>query len=118
MIPYISFIRQFAILWQQTGFNEYQQTTLKQVAEYVYENISNYQLLDNIEYVLEHVHDLSRLIEYSNNNLRYEGIMINPQTKDPFSFEGWILQGMIFKGMGVTSFRAINVETGEVELEL
>lgn len=102
----------------KAGITEYRETTLKEVAGHVYENINNYQLLDNIEYAMAQGHSMSELIEYAENNPRYEGIMINSRTDYPFSFEGWMFQAMIFKGMGVTSFQAIDSETGEVKHEL
>ena len=102
----------------KAGITEYQETSLEEVTRYVSENIYNYQLLDNIEYALTQGHNMSELIEYAQNNLRYEGIMINSRTDNPFSFEGWMFQAMMFKGMGVTSFQAIDSETGEVKHEL
>ena len=102
----------------KAGITEYQKTTLKEVSGYVYENINNYQLLDNIEYAMAQGHSMSDLIEYAQNNPKYEGIMINSLTNNPFCFEGWIFQAMMFKGMGVTSFQAIDSETGKVEHEL
>ena len=49
----------------KTGITEYQKTTLKEVSGYVYENINNYQLLDNIEYAMTQGHSMSDLIEYA-----------------------------------------------------
>lgn len=102
----------------KTGITEYRETTFKEAAGYVYENINNYQLLDNIEYAMSQGYNMSDLIEYAQNNPRYEGIMINSLTGNPFCFEGWMFQAMMFKGMGVTSFQVIDSETGKVEQEL
>ena len=47
-----------------------------------------------------------------------KGIMLDPESDDLFSFDDWILQAVVAKGMGADSFRAFDEKTGEVKHQL
>lgn len=94
------------------------EVSFKEIFDYVYENMCNYEMLDNPEYVLEHGISFSDLVEYADKNPRYEGIILDCEGEYPFSFEGWTLKAVIFKGMGVNEFQVIDAETGEVKHEV
>ncbi|MBO7697889.1 MAG: hypothetical protein J6S38_02490 [Erysipelotrichaceae bacterium] len=47
-----------------------------------------------------------------------KGIMLDPESDDLFSFDDWILQAIVAKGMGADSFRAFDEKTGEVKHQL
>ena len=94
------------------------EVTFKEVCDYVYENMCNYEMLDNPQYVLERGIGFSELAEYADKNPRYEGIILDCEGQYPFSFEGWVLKAIVFKGMGVDSFNVIDAETGEKKYEI
>ena len=47
-----------------------------------------------------------------------KGIMLDPESDDLFSFDDWILQAVVAKGMGADSFRAFDEKSGEVKHQL
>ena len=97
--------------------NSYKEVTLKEVSSYAYDNQVNYDLLSNPDYCLDHGISYPELMEYAQNNLKYEGIILDPGMDDRFAFEGWLLPALVFKGMGVDKFNLIDAETGETEHE-
>ena len=58
------------------------------------------------------------LKKYADSNPRLAGIMIDPGSPDLFGLEGWILKGVVFKGMGVDTVTMYDPETGKIERTL
>ena len=97
--------------------NDYEEVTLMEMCTYAYDNQVNYDLLSNPDHCLDHGISYPELMEYAQKNPKYEGIVLDPKTEYPFGFEGWLLQALMFKGMGAVKYSAINAETGEVSHE-
>ena len=103
---------------KSNGIKEYKRISLKKVCSYIYDNLVNYDLLSNPDYCIGHGISYPELMEYAEKNPKYECIVLDPGTEYPFGFDGWILQALIFKGMGVDTFHAVDAETGEIKHEI
>ena len=101
----------------ETGITEYQEHTLKEICAYVYDNLLYYDYLANPELALQHGKSMSELTEYAKYNPKFEGIMLDGSTKYPFGLDGWVLQAVMFKGMGVNTFDVVDIN-GEVKYRL
>ncbi len=96
----------------------YISVSFKEACDQIYENLATYELLDSTEYILSHLHELNELKEYADHNPRIAGIMIDPDSPDLFGLEGWILKGVVFKGMGVDTVTMYDSNTGEIQKRL
>ncbi len=92
--------------------------SFKDACGQVYENLATYELIDSEEYILEHLNEAIELKKYADSNPRLAGIMIDPGSPDLFGLEGWILKGVVFKGMGVDTVTMYDPETGKIERTL
>ena len=97
--------------------NDYEEVTLQEMCSYAYDNQINYSLLSDPKYCRGHGISYTELMEYAQKNLKYEGIVLDPETKYAFGFTEWLLPALVAKGKGVNRFRVVNEETGETEHE-
>lgn len=102
----------------KTGCSKFTETNLKDLCSYLYDNINNYQLLSDPEAALKAGASLSDLTEYADRNIKLEGFILDPSSDHLFGFEGWELQAVMFKGMGVATFDIYDADTGEKKHEL
>ena len=84
----------------------------------IYENVANYEILDMWNGDMIHMHEFLEAKEYAEKNVRFQGIMLNPDSDDLFALEGWILKTVVFKGIGANSVNFCDAETGEIKHEL
>ena len=103
---------------KKTGCSEYIEICLKVLCSFIYNNISNYQLLTDPEQALNNGISYSDLIDYAKEFIRFEGFMLDPGSDHIFGFDGWIFQALMFKGMGVSSFDVFDADTGEKKYEV
>ena len=96
----------------------YQEVSFRDSCNYVSDNIYHYEMLMNPEEILNQEMNYSDLIEYAKKNHKLEGIILDPECDDLFGFEGWILQAVMYKGMGVDTFHVIDEKTGEKKHEI
>ena len=92
---------------------EYKKVSFSEVCDYVDFNITSFELLDNPEETRNEGIDINEIKNYTDNNPRLTGVMLDPESDDLFSFDGWILKAVIFKGLGADSFEAFDAQTGE-----
>lgn len=86
------------------------------VCDMIYENMANYEVLDMWNGDLIHMHEFMEAMEYAEKNVRFQGIMLNPDSGDLFALEDWILKAVVFKGIGVNSVNFYDAETGEKKI--
>ena len=102
----------------ETGNTKGTPTNLKEICLYLYDNNYYYQLLSDPEAALKASVPFSRLSEYADKNIRFEGFILDASSDHLFAFESWILQAVMFKGMGVDSFSVYDSESGEKKYEV
>ena len=92
---------------------EHKKVSFSDVCDYVDFNITSFELLDNPEEARNEGIDINEIRNYAADHPRLTGVMLDPESDDLFSFDGWILKAVIYKGMGADSFEAFDVKTGE-----
>ena len=86
---------------------------LKDVCSGLYENMTIYELANNVESILSSDYSFDDVVKYTSQNVKMDGIMYNPGTEYIFGFDGWQFKALMFKGMGVNTYSVIDAETGE-----
>ena len=102
---------------QENAIDGYKEVSLKEICDYAYDNAYYYDQFDHLIDLLGKI-DLKELGDYLDRNPRFAGVILDPLSDDPFALEGWMLQAVIFKGMGAVSFDTYDPETGEVTHKL
>ena len=106
------------------SFKYYKETTLKKLCSSLYENIRTYIDYESLnfdldpEYLINNFKELEAIEDYTKNNAKISGIMYEPFTKHVYGFEAWQVQAILFKGMGITTFKTIDINTGKIIHEI
>ncbi len=98
-------------------FPVHQPISMKELCLMAQDNLYYYGLLDQMAEdplsVIDQGHTYQELIEYTEGRPRVAGIVLDPSGICHFFLEGWILDAVVYKGAGVTSFETFDPETGE-----
>ncbi len=98
------------------AIDEYKEVSLKEICDYASDNAYYYGQLSRLDELVGQG-NFGEVMDYIEKNPKFDGIILDPLAEYPFTLEGWMLQAVMFKGIGV-SFDVIGSETGDVKHKL